>query len=133
VQRALYISHLILNSPIHGTRATLLSMSSILSLSTIDAPFLRWILYEPLLNSGVYSVPSSSIRDDVRTSGHVSHPKLLNGFRVHMTCRTHIKTINTHAVKICIFNWNRFWITFLIRTHRTDKIVQCAKEYVQRS
>ena len=37
-----------------------------------------------------------------------------------------------YAVKSSMFHLNRLWLTYLI-THKTDKIVQCAKEAVQKS
>jgi hypothetical protein len=135
VQRALYISHLILNSPIHGTWAY--AFKYVIHFISLISTFLLWGEYYTSHSSTQecteYWLPSSSMLDNVRTAGHVPHPKLLNGFRINLAWRTHIKTINMYAVKICMFHLNRFWVTYLIRTHKTDKIVQCAKEVVQKS
>lgn len=136
MQRALYIPHLILNSPIHGTRAYAFKyVNHFISLISTFLPWGEYYTSHSLTQECTeYRLPSSSIRDNVRTLGHdVPHPKLLNGFRINLAWMTHIRTINMYAVKIWMFHLNRFWITYLIRTCKTDKIVQCAKEAVQKS
>jgi len=135
VQRALYISHLILNSPIHGTRAY--AFKYVIHFISLISTFLPWGEYYTSHSSNQecteYRLPSNSIRDYVRTADHFPHPKLLNGFRINLAWGTHIKIINMYAVKLCMVHINRFGVTYLIRKHNTDKIVQCAKETFQRS